>query len=187
MPEPEPVHEMTEEQKQQQLRGAYDQAGEKFSAEERSWGQRRDRQPTTRAPHFFLPESERDAENKRKKHEHQAETRDVLLERRERDMISGDVTLVQGEQLLAERVSQRGGLAVGQEHHDFDRLKLLPLCGIGKQFYGGRLLCEVALAQFGRQDERGRSIISLGNQMSCCCARYQAHIEVFSECPDQRR
>src|ERR1700687_4881513 len=127
MAKPEPVDEVTEQKEEQQLRGADDQARQQLAAEQRRRRHRRGRKPRTRPPDFFLAERERDAEDQSEQYEHQAETRDVLFERGERDVVAYDAMLANRQQFLAERISQRRGLAIGEKHHDFDRLELLPL------------------------------------------------------------
>src|SRR4030081_418079 len=109
MAEPEPVNEMTEQQENKQLSRADDQARQQLPTENRRARHRRDRKPRTRAPHFLLAQRERDAEDQREQYEHQAETRNVLLERRERNVVAYDVILVHRQQFLAEWISERRG------------------------------------------------------------------------------
>src|SRR6266481_2677859 len=105
MAEPEPVNEVTEQQEEQQLRGADDQARQQLPAEDRRRWHRRDRKPRTGPPHFFLAQRERDAEDQREQYEHQAEPRDILLERGERNVVAYDVVLANRQQFLAEWIS----------------------------------------------------------------------------------
>ena len=94
--------------------------------------------------------------------------------------------LLDGQQFLAERIAERRGLAICQQHHHFDRLELPPLCGVCKHFDGRRLLREVTLAQLGRQDQRGRSVVGLGDQMMRGRAGHHPHVEMLAKSADQR-
>src|SRR5271154_537490 len=186
MAEPEPVDEVTEQQEQEQLRRPYNQSRQQLPTQQRRGRHWRDRQPRTRAPHFLLAQRERDAENQSEQDEHQTEARDILLERGERDVVAGDVMLLDVQQFLAERIAERRRLAIGQQHHHFDRLELAPLRWIGEHFHSGGLLREVTLAQLGRQDQRGRSVVSLGHQILRRRAGNPPYVKMLAKGADQR-
>ena len=101
------------------------------------------------------------------------------------DVAAGDVVLLHAQQFLAERIAERRGLAIGEQHHDFDRLELAPLRRIGEHLDGRRALREITLAQFMRQDERGRSVVGFGDQMIRLGAGNNAHIKMLAKGADQ--
>src|SRR6201987_2313298 len=101
-------------------------------------------------------------------------------------MIPRDAALMHREQFLTERIAERRGLSIGKQHHDLDRLQLLPLRRIYQQFDVGRLLCEVTLAEFRRENQRGSGVVRLSDQMMRLGASHLAHIKMLAKCANQR-
>jgi len=65
-------------------------------------------------------------------------------------------------------------------------LELLSLRRIGEHLHGRGLLSEVTLAEFTRQDERGRSVVGLGHDVLRRRAGNYAHVKMLAKGTDQR-
>src|SRR5262245_9925670 len=124
MAERETVNHMPEEQEHQELNGADDQASEQLPAQYDGGSDRGDREAPARSPHFLVTEAKGHTEDEIEQDEHHAKAGDILLQGRNLPASSGEVALLQLQEVFAEGISERGGFAVGEQHDDLDRLQL---------------------------------------------------------------